>query len=62
MYDIMSTETYGTHRANAYKILAVSYTHLDVYKRQGSDDGMLVRGDSGKLSFQGTRYLGFERN
>ena len=21
MYDIMSTETYGTHRANAYKIL-----------------------------------------
>ena len=51
----MSTETYGTHRANAYKILEdtlklrdcriydtieedgkepVSYTHLDVYKRQ----------------------------
>ncbi len=28
----------------------------------GSDYGMLVQGDIGKLSFQGTRYLGFERN
>ena len=28
----------------------------------GSDSGMLVEGDIGKLSFQGTRYLGFERN
>ncbi len=27
----------------------------------GSDYGMLVEGDFGKLSFQGTRYLGFER-
>ena len=24
--------------------------------------GMLVEGDIGKLSFQGTRYLGFDRN
>ena len=29
---------------------------------EGSDYGMLVEGDTGKLSFQGTRYLGFERN
>lgn len=28
----------------------------------GSDYGMLVEGDAGKLSFQGTRYLGFERS
>ena len=28
----------------------------------GSDYGMLAEGDTGKLSFQGTRYLGFERN
>ena len=28
----------------------------------GSDYGMLAEGDIGKLSFQGTRYLGFERN
>lgn len=27
----------------------------------GSEYGMLVEGDQGKLSFQGTRYLGFER-
>lgn len=27
----------------------------------GSEYGMLVEGDHGRLSFQGTRYLGFER-
>ena len=27
----------------------------------GHEYGMLVEGDNGKLSFQGTRYLGFER-
>ena len=27
----------------------------------GSEYGLLVEGDKGKLSFQGTRYLGFER-
>lgn len=27
----------------------------------GREYGMLVEGDYGKLSFQGTRYLGFER-
>lgn len=27
----------------------------------GSEYGMLVEGDQGDLSFQGTRYLGFER-
>ena len=28
---------------------------------QGHEYGMLVEGDTGMLSFQGTRYLGFER-
>lgn len=28
----------------------------------GSEYGMLVEGDYGKLSFQGTRYLEFQRN
>lgn len=28
---------------------------------KGNEYGMLVEGDYGKLSFQGTRYLGFER-
>ena len=27
----------------------------------GQDYGLLVEGDKGNLSFQGTRYLGFER-
>lgn len=27
----------------------------------GSEYGMLIEGDHGKLTFQGTRYLGFER-
>ena len=28
---------------------------------KGSEYGMLVEGDTGTLSYQGTRYLGFER-
>lgn len=28
----------------------------------GSEYGLLVEGDHGKLTFQGTRYLGFERS
>ena len=27
----------------------------------GNEFGMLIEGDFGKLTFQGTRYLGFER-
>ena len=27
----------------------------------GNEYGMLIEGDKGKLTFQGTRYLGFER-
>ena len=30
-------------------------------KMSGSEYGLLVEGDAGMLSFQGTRYLGFER-
>ena len=30
-------------------------------KVSGSEYGLLAIGDSGRLSFQGTRYLGFER-
>lgn len=28
----------------------------------GSEYGLLIEGDKGKLTFQGTRYLGFERS
>ncbi|MBQ7005573.1 MAG: DUF2500 domain-containing protein [Clostridia bacterium] len=30
-------------------------------KLQGYDYGMIVEGDNGKLTFQGTRFLSFER-
>ena len=30
-------------------------------KLQGQEYGLLVEGDKGRLTFQGTRYLGFER-
>ncbi len=29
---------------------------------KGSEYGMLAEGDLGRLTFQGTRYLGFQRN
>ena len=28
----------------------------------GNEYGLLAEGDAGRLSFQGTRYLAFERN
>ena len=31
------------------------------YSVNGTEYGMLVEGDTGKLTFQGTRYLGFQR-
>lgn len=31
------------------------------FKISGNEYGMLVEGDQGKLTFQGTRYLGFQR-
>lgn len=30
-------------------------------RMQGHEYGLLIEGDNGKLTFQGTRYLGFER-
>jgi hypothetical protein len=31
------------------------------FKVKGQEYGLLAEGDIGKLKFQGTRYLGFER-
>ena len=54
---------YHTHTATSYfatfQVESGDRMELTV---SGSDYGMLVEGDIGKLSFQGTRYLGFERN
>ena len=51
-----------------------SHSHTDYYvtfevesgdrlelQLQGQEYGLLVEGDKGRLTFQGTRYLGFER-
>lgn len=32
------------------------------FQIQGQEYGLLIEGDNGKLKFQGTRYLGFERS
>ena len=42
----------------------VSRHHTDrmELRLSGTEYGQLAEGDTGKLSFQGTRYLGFERN
>ena len=54
---------YHTHAATSYyatfQVESGDRMELTV---SGSDYGMLVEGDIGKLSFQGTRYLGFQRN
>ena len=40
---------------------AVVVAKLEKIHVLGTEYGMLAEGDSGRLSFQGTRYLSFER-
>lgn len=60
------------HSADSNEMMHTSSTHYYVTFQvesgdrmelavDGSEYGMLVEGDFGKLTFQGTRYLGFER-
>ena len=49
----MSTSYYVT-----FQVESGDRMELEV---DGSDYGMLAEGDTGRVSFQGTRYLGFER-
>lgn len=49
-----STSYYVTFQVESGDRMELSVT--------GSEYGMLVEGDVGRLSFQGTRYLDFERN
>ena len=52
-----------THTATSYyATFQVESGDRMEFEVDGSDYGLLVQGDIGKLSFQGTRYLGFERN
>ncbi len=51
----------GTHRTQYFATFQVESGDRMELQLQGFEYGMLVEGDTGKLSFQGTRYLGFER-
>lgn len=51
------TRTYTTY----YVTFQVESGDRMEFEVDGSDYGLLVQGDIGKLNFQGTRYLGFER-
>jgi hypothetical protein len=44
-----------------YATFQVESGHRMEFAVDGSEYGMLAEGDFGKLSFQGTRYLGYER-
>ena len=61
--DISGAHGYSTSTSTAYYVTfqVESGDRMELAVR-GSDFGLLVEGDVGKLSFQGTRYLGFERN
>lgn len=53
----------GDTRASTYYYVTFEYESGDrqEFKLSGKQYGMLAEGDIGKLSFQGTRFLGFER-
>lgn len=57
--------TNGHHHYHTYTTYYVTFEvesgdRMELHL-EGFEYGLLVEGDKGKLSFQGTRYLGFER-
>ena len=55
------TSMHRHSRTNYYVTFEVSSGDRMELELQGREYGLLVEGDRGKLTFQGTRYLGFER-
>ena len=53
--------THTTHTSTYYVTFQVSSGDRMELHVPGSEYGMLVEGDFGDLTFQGTRFLGFER-
>ena len=51
----------NTHRTYYYVTFQVESGDRMELELQGHEYGLLVEGDRGKLTFQGTRYLAFER-
>lgn len=60
--DVSGAHGYSTSTSTSYyvtfQVESGDRMELEV---GGSDYGMLAEGDTGRVSFQGTRYLGFER-
>lgn len=59
-----ATGMHGTHTTSStryYVTFQVESGDRMELMVDGMEYGMLIEGDSGKLTFQGTRYLGFER-
>lgn len=55
-------EHHHYHTTNSYFVtFEVSSGDRMELQLQGHEYGLLIEGDKGKLTFQGTRYLGFER-
>mgnify|MGYP003305936539 CR=1 FL=1 len=52
---------YSGSRTNYFVTFEVESGDRMELELQGHEYGLLVEGDKGKLTFQGTRYLGFER-
>lgn len=50
----------STSRTSYYVTFQVESGDRMEFHISGSEYGMLVEGDTGRLTFQGTRYLGFE--
>ena len=55
-------EHHHTHTSTSYYVTfeVESGDRMELHM-SGTEYGLLVEGDKGRLSFQGTRYLGFER-
>lgn len=60
--DVAGTGGYHTSSSTSYYVtFEVESGDRMEFHLTGSEYGMLAEGDMGKLRFQGTRYLGFER-
>ena len=57
----MDGTPHAIHSTSYYVTFEVESGDRIELEVNGLEYGMLVEGDCGKLSFQGTRYLGFER-
>lgn len=55
------TNHMSTHSTSYYVTFQVESGDRMELHVNGTEFGMVVEGDEGKLTFQGTRYLGFER-